>query len=149
MNDELGELRAAIVSGLLRGSALRERLLSIPFRNRDMWLDAVLGFDPPPVDIPNLPRGAVPYLPCGVDEILTFVREVPVTAEDELVSPSHARLFAAACERAKVPVTLTVFPHGPHALGLAEGYPEVGVWPRQALAWLRGRGILGPGPGER
>jgi hypothetical protein len=32
-----------------------------------------------------LPRGSVPYLPCGVDEILALVRDVPLRADDELV----------------------------------------------------------------
>jgi predicted RNA methylase len=32
-----------------------------------------------------LPRGSVPYLPCGVEEILAMVQDVPVQAHDELV----------------------------------------------------------------
>ena len=59
------------------------------------------------------------------------------TADDQLVPAEHARLFAAACERAGVPVTLHVFPHGAHGMGLALGEPsEVGSWTKQALAWL-------------
>jgi hypothetical protein len=77
--------RAEIASGALRGTALRERLLSVPFRDRDVWTDELLGFEEPPSDVPNLPRGSVPYLPCGVDEILAMVREVPVRSDDELV----------------------------------------------------------------
>jgi hypothetical protein len=77
--------RADIQSGALRGGALMDRLLSIPVFERDAWLDAVLGYGELPDDEPTLPRGAVPYLPCGVAEILTMVREIPLRAEDVLV----------------------------------------------------------------
>lgn len=77
--------RAEIVAGRLRGAALVERLLAIPYLDRDAWIDEVLGFPPPPADSPDLPCGAVPYLPCGVDEILTMVREVTFEPDDELV----------------------------------------------------------------
>ncbi len=77
--------RAEIESGALRGDALFELLLSAPFVDRDAWLDELLGFDEPPPDIANLPRGAVPYLPSGVDEILAMVVEAPIEPDDELV----------------------------------------------------------------
>jgi acetyl esterase/lipase len=66
------------------------------------------------------------------------------TADDALVPASHARKFAEACERMNVPVTLRVFPHGPHGMGMALGNTtEVGTWSRQALDWLAARGVLG------
>lgn len=77
--------RAEIASGALRGSALRDAVLAVPFCDRDAWIDELLGIEPPPPDIPDLPRGAVPYLPCGVDEILAMVHELPVRPDDELV----------------------------------------------------------------
>ncbi|WP_158625545.1 class I SAM-dependent methyltransferase [Corallococcus carmarthensis] len=77
--------RADIESGALRGAALSELLLSIPSLERDVWLDELLGFDEPPPDIANLPRGAVPYLPSGVDEILAMVSEVPLRRDDAFV----------------------------------------------------------------
>ncbi len=77
--------RAEIESGTLRGNALFELLLSVPFLDRDGWLDELLGFDEPPPDIANLPRGAVPYLPSRVDEILAMVVEAPIEPDDELV----------------------------------------------------------------
>ena len=70
---------------LLRGAALLERLERIPVVDRDAWVDELLGFEPPPADAPDLPRGAVPYLPCGVAEIIAMVREVPLRPDDELV----------------------------------------------------------------
>jgi hypothetical protein len=65
--------------------ALLAQLESVPFRDRDRWVDELLGFDEPPPDIPDLPRGAVPYLPCGVDEIVAMVQKVPLGPDDELV----------------------------------------------------------------
>jgi hypothetical protein len=76
---------AEIRSGALRGAALVELLRSIPFGDRDTWVDELLGLDPPPPDLPDLPRGAVPYLPCGVDEILAMVLELPLAPGDALV----------------------------------------------------------------
>lgn len=77
--------RAEIESGALRGPALIERLLSVPFLERDVWIDEVLQIEGLPPDVPDLPRGSVPYLPSGAEEILAMVREVPVRSEDELV----------------------------------------------------------------
>lgn len=77
--------RAEIASGTLRGQAFLERLLSIPFLERDAWVDAVLGIEDLPTDDPELPREAVPYLPCGVEEILAMVNEVPLNADHEFV----------------------------------------------------------------
>lgn len=78
------DARLPIASGALRGSALLDRILAVPFLERDAWVDVLLGIDSPPPDA-DLPRGAVPYLPCGVDEILAAIREAPITDHDELV----------------------------------------------------------------
>jgi hypothetical protein len=81
--------RAEVASGGLRGAALLERLLSIPLCDREVWVDELLGITDlaPDVsdDVPDLPRGAVPYLPSGVEEILAVVREVPVRSDDQFV----------------------------------------------------------------
>jgi SAM-dependent methyltransferase len=77
--------RAEVQRGALRGEALLERLLAVPFLDRDGWTDVVLGLEDPPADAPDLPRGAVPYLPSGVEEILATVRDVPLRSDDELV----------------------------------------------------------------
>lgn len=68
----------------MRGAALAEALAAVPFRDRDVFVDAILGIDGPPPDV-DLPHGAVPYLPSGVDEILAMVRDVPLREDDELV----------------------------------------------------------------
>jgi SAM-dependent methyltransferase len=77
--------RVEVVAGGLRGAALLDALRAVPFGDRDAWVDELLGIEPPPPDIPDLPRGAVPYLPCGVDEIIAMVHELPVRSDDELV----------------------------------------------------------------
>jgi SAM-dependent methyltransferase len=77
--------RAAVASGALRGAALLELLQSIALVDRDAWVDELLGIEPPPPDVADLPRGAVPYLPCEVDEIVAMVRDAPVGPGDELV----------------------------------------------------------------
>ena len=64
---------------------MRDAILEIPFLERDTWIDEVLDIEPSPPDMPDLPRGSVPYLPCGIDEILATVRDVPVGAGDILV----------------------------------------------------------------
>lgn len=77
-------LRAEIASGALRGARLLSQLRAVPFTGRDAWVDELLGVEPPPPDV-ALPPGAVPYLPCGVDEIVAAVVEAPLRAHDELV----------------------------------------------------------------
>jgi hypothetical protein len=68
-----------------RGAALLELLLAVPVRDRDAWVDELLGFEEPSPDVADLPRGSVPYVPTGVEEILTMVLEAPVRPDDELV----------------------------------------------------------------
>jgi SAM-dependent methyltransferase len=77
--------RAALESGALRGAALLEALLAIPFRERDRWVDQLLGVEPSPPDMPDLPRGAVPYLPSDVSDIVAMVLEAPLSPADEFV----------------------------------------------------------------
>jgi acetyl esterase/lipase len=59
------------------------------------------------------------------------------TADDALVPSTHSKLFADACQRAGVPVEFSLFPHGPHGMGLALDAPnEARGWTTQLLAWL-------------
>jgi hypothetical protein len=62
-----------------------ERLVSVPFRDRDVWTDRLLGLPDLPDDTSELPRGAVPYIPCSVEDIIAMVRDVPVRADDHVV----------------------------------------------------------------
>jgi SAM-dependent methyltransferase len=77
--------RVEIVRGALRGAAFAERLTTVPYVDREAWVDLCLGIDPSPMEESELPRGSVPYLPCGVDEILAAVREVSLRADDVFV----------------------------------------------------------------
>ncbi len=54
-------------------AALLEELLLVPASERDTWVDLLLGLEEAPPDESGLPRGAVPYLPCGVAEILAMI----------------------------------------------------------------------------
>ena len=76
--------RSAITTGALRGTDLIELIEAVPVLERNDWIDAVLGVEEPPPDR-GLPAGGVPYLPCGVDEIIAAVRDAPVRADDVLV----------------------------------------------------------------
>ena len=78
-------MRIRIRGDGVEGTALLDSLLTVPPHDRDAWVDVLLGIDALPTDVPDLPRDAVPYLPCGVDEILAVLREVPISAADELV----------------------------------------------------------------
>lgn len=69
----------------LRGPALLEALLALPFDRRDAWVDELLAVPGVPADLPNLPSGTVPYLPCEVDAILRSLREAPLGADDVFV----------------------------------------------------------------
>jgi SAM-dependent methyltransferase len=67
-----------------RGEELREALLALPPGDRDAWVDELLALPEPPPDT-GLPQGGVPYLPAGVEEILTAIRDVPVKPGDTFV----------------------------------------------------------------
>lgn len=59
------------------------------------------------------------------------------TADDAIVPAAHSERFVEVCRRAHVPVTFTLYPHGPHAMGLALDRPgDVGAWTTHLLAWL-------------
>lgn len=69
---------------ILRGAALALELERTPPRERDAFVDDLLGIEPPPADAP-LPRGAVPYLPCSADAVLAMVRLAPLAADHAFV----------------------------------------------------------------
>jgi hypothetical protein len=77
--------RADLLRGALAPEMLLEILRTVPYFERDAWVDELLDVEQPPPDIPDLPRGSVPYLPSGVDEILTMGREVPIRQSDAFV----------------------------------------------------------------
>jgi hypothetical protein len=76
--------RADIISQRLRGEALLRRIHAVPRRERERWVDTLLGLPRAPTDEP-LPRGGVPYLPAGIDEILDALRGVTMGSDDVFV----------------------------------------------------------------
>lgn len=77
--------RAAVAVGQLRGDAFLAALLAVRADERDLWLDELLGLPELPADLPGLPAGTVPYVPCELATILRSVREAPVTRADRFV----------------------------------------------------------------
>lgn len=90
-----------------------ERLIAsldaLPGRDRDGWLDSVLGIDAFAPDGPELPRGCVPYIPCTVDVILQTVDRAGITNRDVFVDIGSGVGRAAA---------LTHFLTGAQAIGI-------------------------------
>ncbi|MBN2717167.1 MAG: hypothetical protein JXX14_15045 [Deltaproteobacteria bacterium] len=70
---------------MLRATRFRIALESIPARERDGWLDEVLGLDSLAEDGPDLPRGCVPYIPCPVEILLQMIDASALDANDVFV----------------------------------------------------------------
>lgn len=64
------------------------------------------------------------------------------TADDEGVPVANSLLMAGALAKQGVPVSLHVFPHGRHGLGLAPRDSALGQWIPLMLDWFRGLGFL-------
>jgi acetyl esterase/lipase len=58
------------------------------------------------------------------------------TANDGSVPVENSLLFASALSQHKVPFDLHIFRDGAHGVGLAEGYPALGLWTACCSAWL-------------
>jgi SAM-dependent methyltransferase len=84
MLDEM-HARRAIATAELRGHALRRAVEAVPRLDRDAWIDRVLGLVDIPDDGPDLPRGGVPYLPAGIDEILEAIDAAAIDANDRVI----------------------------------------------------------------
>lgn len=79
------QVRQRIADGAHDRLAFRATLLAVPPDTRDAWLDRVLGLGAPPDDGPELPRGCVPYVPCGVDALIQIVDSAEVGPADVFV----------------------------------------------------------------
>lgn len=67
------------------------------------------------------------------------------TADDAAVPCENSVLFMLALRKARVPVELHVFAHGPHGLGLGKDDPAFRAWPAACAQWLKERRFLEPG----
>jgi acetyl esterase/lipase len=59
------------------------------------------------------------------------------TGDDPAVPVENSLNFAAACAAHKVPVALSVFPHGRHGVGMAVDDPALKCWTQLLVNWLR------------
>lgn len=64
------------------------------------------------------------------------------TADDAGVSVENSLRFAQAMRRAKVPVELHVYEHGPHGFGLGTKDPILATWPQRCAEWLKVHGFV-------
>jgi hypothetical protein len=83
--DSAARMRAQIERGPLNPGQFRAALMAVAPIARDAWVDVALGLGEPPQDGPDLPRGCVPYLPCGIDALLRLVAHAPVRPSDVFV----------------------------------------------------------------
>lgn len=109
-------------------------LISFEVAPHQASADVVLGQDN---DAPARRRVSVEH---NVDPATppTFVW---TTADDASVPIVHTLRYVDALARSGVQVAMHVFPRGVHGLGLAEGDPVVGTWPKLCEAWLRSLGV--------
>ena len=63
----------------------RQALVNVPPRDRDTWIDSVLGIGAVHDDGADLPTGCTPYLPCSVDALLRIVEQASVHSSDVFV----------------------------------------------------------------
>ncbi|MBC7238716.1 MAG: prolyl oligopeptidase family serine peptidase, partial [Chloroflexi bacterium] len=63
------------------------------------------------------------------------------TADDVVVPVSNSIRFAQACRAQGVPVSLHIYPSGPHGVGLAEEWPDLRSWVDHLLEWLLKNGL--------
>ena len=64
------------------------------------------------------------------------------TTDDETVPVENSSLFYKALVEAGVPAEMHLFAHGPHGTGLAQGFPDLKIWPELLAVWMRGRGLM-------
>jgi acetyl esterase/lipase len=62
------------------------------------------------------------------------------TTDDGIVPVMNSVAFYTALVKAGVPAEMHLFQHGNHGAGLAEGNPQLSVWPELLIKWMRERG---------
>jgi acetyl esterase/lipase len=66
------------------------------------------------------------------------------TADDPGVPVENSLRFAVAMRKAKVPVEIHIYEHGPHGFGLGGKDPILSTWPQRCAEWLRMHGFVKP-----
>ncbi len=66
------------------------------------------------------------------------------TTDDQTVPVMNSVVFYSALVANKVPAEMHLYQHGPHGVGLAQGYPDLKGWPELVATWMRARGMMGP-----
>ena len=64
------------------------------------------------------------------------------TTDDKTVPVMNSVMFYSALVKAGVPAEMHIFQNGPHGTGLAQGFPDLKVWPDLLATWLRARGLM-------
>jgi len=64
------------------------------------------------------------------------------TADDPGVPVENSLRFAAALRKARVPVEIHVYEHGPHGFGLGVKDPILATWPQRCAEWLKMHGFM-------
>jgi acetyl esterase/lipase len=77
---------------------------------------------------------------------LTLTSNTPPTflvqTEDDPVRVENSLFYYLALKQAKVPAELHLFAEGGHGYGLRESDYAVSSWPKRAVEWMRGLGVL-------
>jgi acetyl esterase/lipase len=112
---------------------------------------------------PDLHRGSLKYLlgdspdPKLVDELSAetqVTKDTPPTfifstTDDKTVPVINSVMFYSALVKAGVPAEMHLFQHGAHGSGLGTGNPQLMVWPDLLAKWMRERGSMEQGVGNR
>ena len=64
------------------------------------------------------------------------------TADDPGVPVENSLRFAEALRKARVPVEIHIYEHGPHGFGLGTKDPILATWPQRCAEWLRMHGFI-------
>jgi len=62
------------------------------------------------------------------------------TADDQAVPVENSLMLATAMRQKEIPFEMHIYPHGPHAMGLAAKDPHVATWIPLCVEWLHGMG---------
>jgi acetyl esterase/lipase len=64
------------------------------------------------------------------------------TADDPGVPVENSLRFAEALRKARVPVEIHIYEHGPHGFGLGGKDPILSTWPQRCAEWLKMHGFI-------